>query len=52
MPITLTSQNRLSARSLVHSDVHLFLQADKHSLVDTLGIPYRDLRTLDPMVRL
>ena len=26
-------------------------QADKHSLVDTLGIPYRDLRILDPMVR-
>ena len=31
---------------------HLYAaQADKHSLVDTLGIPYRDLRILDPMVR-
>ena len=27
------------------------LQADKHSLVETLNIPYRDLRILDPLVR-
>ena len=31
--------------------VLLSLQADKHTLVMQLGIPYRDLRVLDPLVR-
>ena len=28
----------------------MILQADKHTLVMQLGIPYRDLRVLDPLV--
>ena len=29
----------------------VLLQADKHTLVTELDIPYRDLRILDPKVR-
>ena len=34
------------------ADISLFmpLQMDKHTLVERLGIPYRDLRQMDPFI--
>lgn len=41
----------LSGRPVLQtSDEWLMLQVDKHGLVVELGVPYRDLRMLDPLV--
>ena len=41
-----------SGSVMVHPSSPLYLQVNKHELVAHLGIPFRDLRILDPSVSL